>query len=374
MAIEFSCPHCQHQLRTGDDKAGLSAKCPACGEIIWVPYSTGATAASTPPPTPGSPPPIGGIPLASEVSAASGDEPAQADPTAAQESTGEIPRRRPQPELVCPGCQATNDATAERCRYCGTSLEGVHPVDYEPPPLPAFDVGEIMNTAWKLYTQELGVMLGATVVMTFLPLVVILPLVIVGAIAAAALKDDALFAIIPLIVIAIPLLFVLSSALTLGYTKLYLNIARGDPRAFSDLFWGFMQEGRPLIPAAMLVTLTAGVLIFFGGLLCCAPGLLVMLCWWPALPMLVDRRITGSDTIGQTYELAKRELGAVLGLGAIAAGVQVAAQMIPYLNAILILFALPLSQLLTAVGYLRLTRQPTVQERWKATAQPSATT
>jgi len=39
VAIEFSCPHCHHVLRTGDDKAGLSAKCPACSEIIWVPLA-----------------------------------------------------------------------------------------------------------------------------------------------------------------------------------------------------------------------------------------------------------------------------------------------------------------------------------------------
>jgi TM2 domain-containing membrane protein YozV len=36
--MEFSCPHCLHVLRTPDAKAGLSARCPACGESLWVPH------------------------------------------------------------------------------------------------------------------------------------------------------------------------------------------------------------------------------------------------------------------------------------------------------------------------------------------------
>lgn len=393
MAIEFSCPHCQHLLRTADDKAGLSAKCPACSEVIWVPYSTDSdaseSAASAPeatesadPPEPDVAPQEIGIPLAKEPGPDPLDELASAsadDATGANETPQDIPRRRSAPEIVCPGCQATNEPGTQNCRFCGTSLEGVEPVDQsEPRPIPSFDVGEIMVSAWKLYTQELGLMLGATVIMTFLPALVILPCVIpigIAAAAAAAAGDEEaiLLIVIPAVIILLPVLLALGAAMQLGQTKLYLNIARGDGPSIGDLFWGFKAEGRPLILPALLVMVAVGALMLVGTILCCAPGILVMLSAWPALPLLVDRRLTGSDAIGQTIEFCKRELGQVLGVGAIAMGLQMLPSFIPYIGVILQLFAIPLAQLLIAIGYLRMSRQPTQFERWKrSTTRPAS--
>jgi hypothetical protein len=354
-------------LRTADDKAGLSAKCPACGEIIYVPFSTEAEAPAA---DSAGGHPEAGIPLARDTSA---DAPDAHESAGASTESAEIPRRRTGAEVVCPGCQATNDATARNCRYCGTSLEGVQPVDRtEPPPIPPFDVSEIMNSAWKLYTQELGLMLGAAVIMTFLPLLLVLPCVIPVAVGVAAVQDEeaALLLVIPAIIVFIPILLAFTAAMSLGNTRLYLNIARGDGPSIGNIFWGFTAEGRPLILPTMLVLLAAGVLTLVGFLLCCAPGLLVSMCWWPALPLLVDRRLSGSDAIGQTVEYCKRDLGQILAVGAIAMGVQMVPSFIPYIGVILQLFAIPLAQLLIVIGYLRMTRQPTQFERWK---QPAPT-
>lgn len=37
MAIEFDCPGCGKNLKTGDDKAGRRTKCPQCGQPLTVP-------------------------------------------------------------------------------------------------------------------------------------------------------------------------------------------------------------------------------------------------------------------------------------------------------------------------------------------------
>ena len=37
MTIEFNCPSCGKLLKTSDEKAGVRAKCPDCGEAIQVP-------------------------------------------------------------------------------------------------------------------------------------------------------------------------------------------------------------------------------------------------------------------------------------------------------------------------------------------------
>lgn len=47
MPIEFSCPSCQAKIRTPDNTAGKSARCPKCSTVITIPSPSGA----------GSPPP-----------------------------------------------------------------------------------------------------------------------------------------------------------------------------------------------------------------------------------------------------------------------------------------------------------------------------
>ena len=37
MPIEFHCPHCDKLLRTPDNKAGVRANCPGCGQLVTVP-------------------------------------------------------------------------------------------------------------------------------------------------------------------------------------------------------------------------------------------------------------------------------------------------------------------------------------------------
>lgn len=42
MTIQFECPHCGNVLKTSDDRAGLTAKCPSCAEQLHIPYQMGS--------------------------------------------------------------------------------------------------------------------------------------------------------------------------------------------------------------------------------------------------------------------------------------------------------------------------------------------
>jgi hypothetical protein len=217
-----------------------------------------------------------------------------------------------------------------------------------------------MSTTWRLYTQEIGLLIGSQLLLILIGIVAglavagfaVLPVIA----AVSAFGDNGALIAIPVGLVAVPLLFLLSGALLVGQTRLYLNVARGQGAALGDILFGF-REGRGFVLSVLLIKLAAAALGLVGTLLCCAPGVIVGLCVWPALPLLLTQNCSGSDAIGRTYELAKAQFGPVLGVGAVAAGVSTVAGMVPYLNTILWLFAVPFALLFSTVGFLRLTEQ-----------------
>ena len=93
MTIEFNCPDCNKLLRTTDEKAGLTAKCPGCGTTISVPDADQFGNAS---------------PFDVRENYDSHEQ------DAAARSESDI--------KTCPMCGAQVEAAARRCQNCGEDL------------------------------------------------------------------------------------------------------------------------------------------------------------------------------------------------------------------------------------------------------------
>ena len=367
MAIEFTCSQCDHLLRTGDDKAGLSATCPACGAALWVPY----------------PPEEGGVPAADDVDAEvvePGDvfefewddvPPPAADDGAVPpgEETSQATSEQPADgahveasEIDCPNCYTSNDPGAAHCRICGESLEGVEPVAAPAWNAPVPDVGEAMSTTWRIYQDRMGLLVGSGLLLMLL-FVVLYMVAYFGFFAVALglgqIADElAIVAMVGGMFFLFVAYLFLAAVTMIGVSRLNLRVAKGEPAEISDLFYG-LGEGRRLIPGMLLIAPALGIVQAV------TAGIGLMF-FWPLPLYYVDRQLPIGETVSSFFEQLGASIGFVVLIGLVAFGINLGTVFLVYccIGVLVMIFSTPYLLLLYAVSYLRMTRQKTAIDQF----------
>lgn len=287
MTIEFHCPHCQKLLKTADDKAGVRANCPGCGEPVTVPDPALAAAgeaaqadSSWAPETP---------------SAAATGDPAAAEREPAVEHS-------PDETTTCPMCGARIKAAATKCRFCGESLgERRSGVPTQ------IDAGEILSRSWELYLSQFWMVFGVVWIAIVIELAVnfggqiVQGAISFGMMRAAGGGPNAVGILVA--TYGISLLFMLvnfavNSYLAAGLHVALLKLGRGERAELGDLFTGGRFFWR-FFWGNLLFT----IMLYVGLLLLIVPGIIVALMFWPFLYVIVDRNVGVIESLRQSREL-----------------------------------------------------------------------
>lgn len=355
MAIEFRCPTCDKKLRTGDDKAGKTAKCPGCGTAVTVPSSDAAADDD-----------FGGFPAFDDFEAA----PAALPP---RRSTGGAGG-----QIACPMCGAQNDPDTRHCYACGEDLQAAARTSGRSAGAP-FDVGDQLSKGYELFKSEMGLCLGATVLYFLVPTVVNMVLGgIIGGLGAAIVGAGGDPMVMNLLqqTVQIPGFFV-QVYFDAGYTLFMLNLMRGRTASVGDLFAGgqyflslalnrfimFLAVFVCMIPAAipfgiMLMTEPDAPEVFVIatlvlGLLGAVGSGVLMTIFWPYCWVIVDRQPGGILPLKASAHLTSGDRGQVILMGLLYWLLTLVGMLACCFG---VLFTMPIANLMVGIGYDRLIR------------------
>lgn len=284
MAITFHCRHCGKSLTTGEEKAGLTAKCPGCGQVVTVPaYSEDA------------------------MTARDDQELEPEEATAGSAGLSSRPEMR-----TCPMCGAENSSAARRCQACGEPLAEPRSRSGEPKSL---ELGRTMSLAWDIFKENLPVPVGAVFITSTCAVVWVYGTVtsIFSLIAGIDQNKEVL-----LVLSAVAGVFAVASFLILafigpGYAKVLLNAVRGEEVSFGMLFSGGRFVLRNLGASVVFI-----VAILIGSMICVIPGVIVMLMWWAYQFILIDEDTPALTSLSRSKELMDGRWADVFLIGLIA--------------------------------------------------------
>ncbi|MEL7496700.1 MAG: hypothetical protein AAFN77_03775 [Planctomycetota bacterium] len=204
----------------------------------------------------------------------------------------------------------------------------------------AVEVGPIIQYAWEAFKQNMGVMIGASLVV-----------IVVGMGISFAQQAVPPLGMIWWILYVVSL--VVQTFLGIGLAQIALKVARRESPSFENLF-----QGGSVFVGVLVTSFVFGIGVTIGLVLLVIPGLILLVMFWPFYYLLVDgksemfasltdaRPIAGAN-VGTTVLLFFATFGIAL-LGALACGVG-------------LFVAIPFISVIWATAYLAMSGQIRVQ-------------
>jgi hypothetical protein len=198
--------------------------------------------------------------------------------------------------------------------------------------VPSFDV---LKNVWPTFKENLGVTLGAPAVLCFVPfLLVAVPASVVAFVVAggAAMlnKGAVMFALFPVIVVAAALFAIVYNAIRVGFTRMLLNLAEGQPTVFSDI-----TKGKPWFVNFLICNFIIGVATAIGGFLLIVPGVYVAVRCSMAPFLIVDKNMGPIEAIKESHEMVTGYGWQILIYYLCYAGANMLAGFVPIIGAVL---------------------------------------
>gem|GEM_PF-3571780 len=269
----------------------------------------------------------------------------------------------------CPNCRAPLPESLERfgtncaCKVCGQILRGydAFPVeDIGPSPvrrdleedswdesteLPPTD--QLLTEGWGIFRGQMWLCVGVTFLVTTLNLLAQSPELVWQFYLSPKVGDPVMRNYISLGINLYSLFRIAFGVwINIGQTMFMLKIARGQHAEVGDLFRGGHYFWR-----AILCSITLGLAVFAGTLLCIIPGMIVAMMYGQFLFVLVDQNLPGLDSLGKSSELTNGKKWALFGLFFVCAFINLFGVLALFIG---MFFTAPFTSIVFALAYDRI--------------------
>ncbi len=314
LSIEFYCPHCDAFLRASQTKAGLSISCPHCSRRLWVPHESEQDI--------------------DELEAIEDHEDEfvydQSDFEAASTSQTQPSSVQSRETQLCIRCDTPLLPRKKACKQCGLRVGSPEFIEPE-----EIDLGKILSTSWRLFTQHYWSCLTVTFTDTLLTIAACVISLIIGGM-AAVMAGNQPGTIILFFFIGTGLGWgVAMSMFALGHLRFYLHLCRTENPEFRESMSFQGPVGALLVGGAVYWSLF--LLIF--------PSIFM----WPFGRVVVDQQTSAPRGLWTALRLTTKHAGVCVALFVIKVGAFLAAGMVPILGVILLT---PYFAILNTVAYL----------------------
>ncbi len=211
------------------------------------------------------------------------------------------------------------------------------------------DINDILSYSIKVWKENLGTLVCATLIVfgvsfAFAFVSAIVEAMLKGGFEAPATPVSAIFSLVFSLTSNVVQVFI-----GIGHLQLLLALLRGRQASLGMLFGG----GERLLPT-IGVSILLGLAVMAGLILLIIPGIIVILFYWPAYSLVVDRKTPVMEAFSLARVITKgNELTTFL-MGLLSMGIV----LIGFLALCIgIVFAQPLAMLLFACGYLVMSGQ-----------------
>ncbi len=176
----------------------------------------------------------------------------------------------------------------------------------QPETAPNVRWGEWIGEGWQMFAArwQVWVLQILIIFVVFaIPVIPIYALVISAQIGAAETgrPPEPPAMLIPLVLIAAPLMILVAAFLWGGLWKTAIKQLRGEPISVGDLF-----SGGDVFLRVLGAFIAIGFLTMLGAVLCYFPALVVMGLLFFTLPLIVDRNLDVSSALSASYEATKK--------------------------------------------------------------------
>ncbi|MCA9064806.1 MAG: TFIIB-type zinc ribbon-containing protein [Planctomycetaceae bacterium] len=296
MTIEYICPQCQRTLRVSDESAGMHASCPECGTVAEVPAPAG-----------------GGF----------------------------------------PGGEASHTADAHFNPYSAPTPSSAPMTEFQTGEIrpTAVEFGQVFNVAWEAWKGNLGVLVGAFVIM--LAVNIGFSMVEQGiqvAIRTAKIDQDVAVALVIMLNFASNLV---GMFLGIGQARISLKVVRRQEAAIGDLF-----GGGHLFLSVLGASIVAGIAVMLGFIALIVPGILLCLFYWPYYQLIVDEKAKAMESFNLARSIARENVGTAFLVWLVSIAISIAGCLALCVG---IIFAIPLVSVMWATAYLMMSGQVSVQ-------------